>query len=140
MALLENYQKHGSKWIRISKELPGRCENTIKNKFHSLKKEGEYFCCQRYGSHPDADVLRRPPPSTKEETWIEAMLCQKRKMLLEEGMTMASKLKQTLNVSEVDIGEDYGAKMAHVVPTSQSSSVSDASMYTIDSQLFQAVE
>lgn len=38
--LLENYQAFGAKWAKFSKFIPGRSENSIKNRFHSaLKKQ-----------------------------------------------------------------------------------------------------
>ena len=37
--LIEGYKKHGRVWSEISKSLPGRTLNSIKNRFKKIKKE-----------------------------------------------------------------------------------------------------
>jgi hypothetical protein len=39
--LLTEYQKVGPKWVHIAHMIPGRCENSVKNRFDSMKKDKE---------------------------------------------------------------------------------------------------
>lgn len=39
--LLTEYQKVGPKWVHIAHMIPGRCENSVKNRFYAMKKEKE---------------------------------------------------------------------------------------------------
>jgi Myb-like DNA-binding domain len=52
------YQKFGSKWAFISKVLPGRSDNNVKNRFHYLRRQLEKQSASTLGMTGSADASR----------------------------------------------------------------------------------
>ena len=128
LTLLEKYQKYGSKWLCISQQMPGRCENTLKNKFHSLRKE--------------AATIQSTDPALPpfKDNWLESVLSEKRK-LMEEGTTLATKHKQTANGTEVNVGdEDLGFKLLEPASAPDTPPTSDGCIFELESQRFMPCE
>jgi hypothetical protein len=93
-ALLEAIQMYGTKWTLLSKVLPGRCENSLKNKFHTLEKKAAIARSERAKVTSLHEAFVAPGLSAeKAQGWITDLLLEKRRELAVEGTTLATEAK-----------------------------------------------
>ena len=74
---MRGLEKHGHKWSEISKKLPGRCENSVKNRFNMLyKKHG----MDKNGAAQSSvgDALNAVNEERKDNNeWIQKLIAEK---------------------------------------------------------------
>ena len=92
--LLEAIQKYGTKWALLAKLVPGRCENSLKNKFHTLEKKAALLQSERNKVANLQEAFVAPGLSVdKSQGWIEGLLTEKKREQASEGTTMASEAR-----------------------------------------------
>ena len=70
VALLQEQRAKGNKWSKIARALPGRTENAVKNRFHSLLKRAKQTYSQESAVDEEVvakliDAYEPNPPSPK---------------------------------------------------------------------------
>ncbi len=90
---LKAYQKHPRKWNKISKSVPGRSEDSVKNRFRTLVKEyGREFETENVAFSADGglygafeNILREENDKMKDDLeWVQKLIAVKETKLQEK--------------------------------------------------------
>jgi hypothetical protein len=88
--LLEKQQIMGNKWAEISKEIPGRTENQVKNRFNSLLKklrEEKTFQTNQKESIDHAIRSIKTTTHVKDESndvnWVQELILMKKREIIQ---------------------------------------------------------
>ena len=113
--LLKNFKIYGCKWAKISKFLPGRPENSVKNRFHSYLKKTQKFI------NNETDDKEEEDKTAMEDEKLKTIK-KERNLMKNSEKTMKNPLSLNINSSNTSSSQERDKDIIGLKPYRYNSS------------------